>query len=154
VLPPRYSEPCLYVFVFILRIRYNPLHHVGISLANAQRVVHPNTGEEYPYLHIWAQRARLCVGVDDADAWPRGTTTSKCDAANINTYSNRSLLTCARLEGSTKTRSHQPRECVARVASSNIIPRHSLLASCKSYTSRQRQKEQINCAKNRRESCA
>jgi hypothetical protein len=39
-------EPCLYVFVCLLRIEYNPLHHVSMSLAYAQRVVQHNTGEE------------------------------------------------------------------------------------------------------------
>jgi len=70
-----------------------------MSLAYAERIIHTNTGEEYPYLYICAQRARLGVGVDDADARPRGTSLwSECeDAANINTYSNCSLLTCARL---------------------------------------------------------
>jgi hypothetical protein len=73
----------------------------SLSLADAQRVVQPNTGDTYSHLHICARRAWL--GVDDSDArGPWGTSPSKCGAANMKTYSNRSLLTCARLGSTTK----------------------------------------------------
>ena len=57
-----------------------------MSLGNAQRIVHPDAGDEYPHLHICARRAQL--GVGDSDARPRGASPSKCGAVNINTYSN------------------------------------------------------------------
>jgi len=72
-----------------------------MSLACAQRVLQPRVGDDYP--NTCVQGTRLGMGVDDADARRRGTSPSKCGTVDINTYSNRSLLTCARL-GSTKKR--------------------------------------------------